>query len=132
MRSEYAELLKDERWNIVRKRILARDNFTCRRCGACNCKLSVHHKVYIAGKLPWEVPDSALITYCDLCHEKAHEGRLISSFFRGDKTGKYGQKKRVNNYTKKNGHKRKNQVWIEGKGLVDIPKKSRKKDDFII
>lgn len=122
-KSEYAKLLQTDEWNEVRLRILKRDELRCRGCGATNCKLSVHHKVYIQGKNPWEVPDNVLITLCDKCHEKAHEGRLIGSFFRGDKIGKYGQSKRINKYTKKNGHRKKRQVWIEGKGLINIPNK---------
>jgi len=34
--------------------------------------LHVHHKYYQEGLKPWEYPDSALITYCWVCHEKLH------------------------------------------------------------
>lgn len=81
-KSEYAKLLLTETWNIVRKRVLLRDQYRCRRCGATDCRLSVHHKIYLEGKMPWEVPDKYLETLCDKCHEKAHEGRLISSFIK--------------------------------------------------
>ena len=119
-KSEYAELLLREEWKVVRKRIVERDNYTCQDCGNDNCKLNVHHKIYINGKKPWEIPDNVLISLCDNCHTKAHENRTIGTFFRGYDTGKYGQKKRVNRNTKEFGHKPKRQVWIAGKGLVDI------------
>jgi 5-methylcytosine-specific restriction endonuclease McrA len=81
-KSEYAKLLTDPRWNEVRIRILKRDNFTCRSCKASGVRLNVHHKIYVEGKMPWEVPDKFLRSLCDECHAKAHEGRLISSFIR--------------------------------------------------
>lgn len=36
-------------------------------------KLHVHHKYYIAGKLPWDYEDAALVTLCNWCHWKIHE-----------------------------------------------------------
>jgi hypothetical protein len=81
-KSEYAQLLLTAEWNEVRIRILKRDKFVCRHCGAKDCRLSVHHKIYLEGKLPWEVPDKFLISLCDDCHAKAHENRLISSFIK--------------------------------------------------
>jgi 5-methylcytosine-specific restriction endonuclease McrA len=108
-KSEYAKLLLESRWNEVRLRILHRDNLSCRGCGAFNCRLSVHHKIYIEGKMPWEVPDKYLVSLCDICHTKAHENRLISSFIRKPKK-------------KRGGKMPKSKVWIEGKGLVSISK----------
>ena len=66
----YARMLNDPRWARKRGHILARDNYTCRECGGTH-RLEVHHKWY-DGK-PWEVPDSALITLCDICHELRHD-----------------------------------------------------------
>jgi hypothetical protein len=34
----------------------------------------VHHKDYIIGALPWEYPNSWLITLCEDCHHKVHFG----------------------------------------------------------
>lgn len=38
--------------------------------------LHTHHKYYQKDKLPWEYPDSALITLCWRCHELEHTPRL--------------------------------------------------------
>ena len=65
----YQKMLNDPRWVRKRGRILARDNYTCQECGGTH-RLQVHHKYY-DGR-PWEVPDSALITLCDICHELRH------------------------------------------------------------
>lgn len=111
-KSEYAQLLLDPRWNEVRKRIIHRDNLTCRFCKAQNCRLNVHHKIYVTGKMPWEIPDRFLITLCDTCHSKAHEGRLISSFIRDRIPPR--KKKRENR--KKGKDKHKGRVWVVGKG----------------
>lgn len=119
-KKEYLELLQTDEWDKVRKRILSRDQYRCQCCGAENLRLNVHHKIYISGKKPWEVPDDVLVSLCDSCHSKAHENRTIGSFFRGNKTGKYGQNKRINRNTNEYGHKRKRQIWVAGKGLVDI------------
>lgn len=79
-KSEYAKLLLTVEWDTVRKAVLKRDHYCCKRCGMGNQRLSVHHKVYLEGKMPWQVPMEYLESLCDKCHEAAHEGRLISSF----------------------------------------------------
>lgn len=43
MGKSYSEKLLDPRWQKKRLEILARDNWTCQRCGAVNCELHVHH-----------------------------------------------------------------------------------------
>jgi len=62
----YAEKLKDPRWQERRLQIMDRDNWTCQLCGDTNATLHVHHKSY-KGE-PWEAPDEALTTYCEHCH----------------------------------------------------------------
>jgi hypothetical protein len=39
--------------------------------------LHVHHQYYILANLPWEYPDSALITVCSNCHEVIHKSGVI-------------------------------------------------------
>lgn len=39
--------------------------------------LEVHHTYYIDEKLPWEYPDSALITLCSSCHKELHENSEV-------------------------------------------------------
>ena len=66
--------LKTPEWDIIRKLVLKRDNYTCQKCGAKK-KLDVHHKK------PWRInkednPDN-LISLCRKCHMR--EERLLSS-----------------------------------------------------
>jgi len=68
--SEYSELLRNPFWQKRRNEILERDQYTCQCCNDQLTNLQVHHKYYISGKMPWEYPDEALITVCELCHEK--------------------------------------------------------------
>lgn len=89
---QYALLLKSPEWKSKRITILNRDNNSCQKCRS-KTKLHVHHKKYIVGKMPWEVPNSYLQTLCETCHDKAHEGRNISSFFVSDKAKKKKVKK---------------------------------------
>lgn len=35
-----------------------------------NRTLHVHHFYYIKNRHPWDYPDNALVTLCDLCHMK--------------------------------------------------------------
>lgn len=65
--AKYSELLKDPRWQRKRLKILERDGFLCQSCLDGESTLHVHHTVYSKG-LPWEVPDSCLITLCENCH----------------------------------------------------------------
>jgi Restriction endonuclease len=109
--SEYAVLLSSDNWQIVRKRILKRDNYKCKECGKSNCRLNVHHKIYLEGKKPWEVPDRFLVSLCDECHAKAHENRLIKSFVKKNVLKK---KKRVNR--KKSDAQ--SLIWVGGKGII--------------
>lgn len=129
-KSEYAKLLLTVEWNEVRKAVLKRDHYCCKKCGMGNQRLSVHHKVYLEGKMPWEVPMKYLESLCDRCHEAAHEGRLISSFIKKSlPSTKPPKRKNKRKWEKKktggSDPKKSQKVWIPGKGLVDVKKSKR-------
>ena len=69
--TSYQRLLRDPRWQKKRLQILARDQWTCQQCAARDKELQVHHRRYVAGQAPWEVPARALVTLCVTCH-RAH------------------------------------------------------------
>jgi 5-methylcytosine-specific restriction endonuclease McrA len=69
-RSAYQQLLRDPRWQKKRLEIFARDQWRCVECRATTKELQVHHKWYVAGARPWEVPMQALVTLCVTCHGK--------------------------------------------------------------
>ena len=75
----YAEKLKDPRWQKKRLKILERDNFTCQKCGASKIELQVHHKKY--NDNPWDTPNDSLITLCKYCHEIITDMNLIDENF---------------------------------------------------
>ncbi len=68
---QYKELLKHPYWQIKRLSILQRDNFKCVKCTDELTNLQIHHLYYKIDNLPWEYPDDAFETLCELCHEKA-------------------------------------------------------------
>ncbi len=68
-KSDYAEKLKDPRWQQKRLAILERDGHRCRWCGASDRPLHVHHLQYVPGQDPWDADDDMLRTLCDKCHE---------------------------------------------------------------
>ena len=58
-----------------RSAILHRDNYTCQCCGKKNCRLEVHHiKFRRNGGTDGE---ENLITLCEDCHKKVHDGIII-------------------------------------------------------
>ena len=68
----YAEKLKDPRWQKKRLQILERDSWTCQTCQDNTSTLHVHHFYYRKGIQPWEYSDQALITVCEHCHKMEH------------------------------------------------------------
>jgi len=66
---EYSEILTHGDWQKRRLLIMQRDNFQCTKCTE-KFNLQIHHIYYRWGWLPWEYPDDALVTLCDLCHKK--------------------------------------------------------------
>lgn len=75
--SDYSELLRDVRWQQKRLKIFERDNWTCRRCSDESSHKQIHHLYYKFGLNPWEYPNEALITLCELCHMKAEFWKWI-------------------------------------------------------
>lgn len=67
-KSDYSKKLLDPRWQKKRLEILTRDEWRCYNCGDHENTLHVHHKVYIKGAEPWDIPNDCLITLCEGCH----------------------------------------------------------------
>jgi 5-methylcytosine-specific restriction endonuclease McrA len=67
-RRTYREKLLDPRWQRVRLRVFARDDWSCVACGETTRTLHVHHLRYEASKEPWEAHPDTLATLCELCH----------------------------------------------------------------
>ena len=67
--SEYAEKLRDPRWQRRRLEVFQRDNFTCLGREDRNSTLHVHHRYYRRGFEPWDYPLTAYQTPCVSCHE---------------------------------------------------------------
>ncbi len=76
----YIELLRDPRWQRKRNGILERDDYRCRFCWDSKVNLQVHHKRYAASRIPWDVPDSWLITLCERCHKRVTDLRKRAEF----------------------------------------------------
>lgn len=68
-KEEYAEKLKDPRWQKKRLEIFERDKWTCVLCDATGKTLHVHHWEYSSGD-PWEIDDALLNALCEDCHEE--------------------------------------------------------------
>ncbi len=73
MGKKYLEKLKDPKWQKKRLEILERDNWSCQSCGDNKSTLHVHHKRYLPGKDPWDIPANLLITLCEECHHGERE-----------------------------------------------------------
>lgn len=71
-RMSYQEQLKHAKWRKRSNEICERDHWRCRDCSA-ESNLTVHHCVYLRGKLLWEYPDSLLMTICWKCHQFRQE-----------------------------------------------------------
>lgn len=68
--SGYSLFLKSKYWKKVRKTVLTRDGFMCRKCGYKK-KLQVHHLSYEHHNYEHLHLDD-LITLCKKCHESLH------------------------------------------------------------
>lgn len=64
----YAQKLRDPRWQKKRLEILSRDNFTCQQCGENSTTQHVHHVSYIADAEPWDYDNENFVTLCEGCH----------------------------------------------------------------
>lgn len=121
----YKEKLQDPRWNDVRRAVLMRDGFKCKFCKVSNCQLHVHHRFYLKGKNPWDVPIRFLITLCDDCHVKVHKGRSTNSFVKNsindfNRLPLAATLKIMTAKTIKKKSPVRKMKWVEGKGLVPI------------
>ena len=62
--------MSSELWNIKRKRVLKRDNYTCQKCQAKYVPLDVHHISY---KHVGDEPLKTLTSVCRTCHSNLHQ-----------------------------------------------------------
>jgi len=72
----YAEKLKDPRWQKKRLEIFERDGWKCRECGDAKSTLNIHHQRYKSGCDPWEYDNSDLKTLCEYCHGIERDQRV--------------------------------------------------------
>lgn len=83
MANSYNQSLFEKEWIEKSQDIKNRDKFKCTNCGNEN-NLHVHHLYYVNGRLPWEYPDSALVTLCNTCHSIYHLNEDNKYFSEGD------------------------------------------------
>lgn len=84
-KDDFFKQYQTKEWYEISKRIKARDKNTCQMCGCNDKPLSVHHLFYAPNGSIFDVPDSALITLCEDCHNEQKEYRedtlsLLDSF----------------------------------------------------
>jgi len=75
MKTDYAEKLKDPRWQKKRLEVLERAGWECEWCGNGKLTLHVHHLRYAAE--PWEAKDEDLECLCAYCHKFREEFNLV-------------------------------------------------------
>ena len=73
--SNYAQLLRDPRWQRKRLERLQASHWQCELCGDATETLHVHHTFYQRNLEPWGYPDEALKVLCATCHKSWHELR---------------------------------------------------------
>jgi 5-methylcytosine-specific restriction endonuclease McrA len=61
MTVDYAEKLKDPRWQKKRLVIFQRDDWTCQKCHRNDLTLNIHHILYLDNTEPWDYPDKLLM-----------------------------------------------------------------------
>lgn len=74
----YSEKLKLPEWKTVREATLRRAENKCEDCGATNCHLDTHHRVYDRGKEPWDYPDVCFVCVCRPCHDRREQIATLS------------------------------------------------------
>ncbi len=79
----YSELLKDPRWQKMRLKKLEAAGWVCQRCYDDGTTLSVHHKRYVKGRMPWEYPEHELVVLCQPCHEEEHSHKDLRADLMG-------------------------------------------------
>lgn len=100
-KKEYSKLLNTNAWKNKRMIILTRDGFKCTKCEKSDCILHVHHKIYIAGRNPWEYNNKHLITLCKECHDEIHRTKKIKRYVKEPSKPKKKKKNIIINSTKK-------------------------------
>lgn len=72
--SEYAQKLRDRRWQRKRLEAMEAARWLCQRkgCSDYTSELHVHHPKYHPDRDPWEYPISELEVLCDTHHALAH------------------------------------------------------------
>jgi hypothetical protein len=75
----YDVLLNTTEWVLRSKPILVRDGNRCqgKSCASRCSGLQVHHRYYVLSKLPWDYPDDALLTLCQVCHVELHRTQQV-------------------------------------------------------
>jgi hypothetical protein len=58
-------------WDIIRKKVYARDGYKCKACGASNVKLNAHHILLL--RVSQTNDERNLVTLCDRCHKIVEE-----------------------------------------------------------
>lgn len=91
--NSYHEYMQSDLWRHKRKRILARDNYRCQKCGSA-INLRVHHIRY--PEYFGDESDDDLITLCDSCHQEVHRTDIIVKEHRKEE-----RTRRNNEYSKR-------------------------------
>jgi hypothetical protein len=71
--TEYANKLRDPRWQKKRLEVMEKAQWKCERCNASDKELQVHHGMYEYNKDPWDYDTSVLWCLCKRCHEAVTE-----------------------------------------------------------
>lgn len=61
-------------WDVIRKKVYARDGHACKACGARNVKLNAHHILLL--RVSQTNDERNLVTLCDSCHKIIEEKSL--------------------------------------------------------
>src|SRR2546426_8852141 len=102
---DYAEKLRDPRWQKRRLQVLERAGWKCQSCGREDKTLNIHHLYYLGE--PWDVPPSDLECLCEDCHTlrktlndyiasrirliPTRQIKMMAEFFSAfESTGRYG------------------------------------------
>ena len=70
--NDYAQKLKDPKWQKRRLEMLEIANWQCNVCHDEKEELHIHHIEYFQGRDPWEYSDDEMICLCKTCHALMH------------------------------------------------------------
>ena len=70
--NDYAQKLKDPKWQKRRLEMLEIANWQCNVCHDEEEELHIHHIEYFQGRDPWEYSDDQMICLCKTCHTLIH------------------------------------------------------------